>query len=94
MTPELTQHDLRWLAYNLADRLSDPEDDQEGYDCVMTSIGYVSLWCDGEVGADYDGEPLVLDPDSAHSHCPVCGWTYTGPRRLCALGGCHCGDNQ
>lgn len=48
--PELTDDDVAWLEENYEDYAADEDWFLEGgsYD-VMTSIGYVGLWNDGEV---------------------------------------------
>lgn len=44
----LAPHSIAWLAERLAERLADPED-EGGPEDVMTSLGYVQLWRDGDV---------------------------------------------
>ena len=46
--PTLTAEDIRHLSERLAARLADPED-EGGPEDVMTSIGYVGLWKDGDI---------------------------------------------
>ena len=47
-TDGLTEEDIEWLEECLASRLED-EDDDGGPEDVMTSLGYVELWRDGDV---------------------------------------------
>ena len=47
-TEGLTEDDIEWLEECLASRLDD-EDDDGGPEDVMTSLGYVQLWRDGDV---------------------------------------------
>ena len=47
-TDGLTGEDIEWLEECLASRLEDEEDDG-GPEDVMTSLGYVELWRDGDV---------------------------------------------
>ena len=47
-TEGLTEEDIEWLEECLASRLED-EDDDGGPEDVMTSLGYVELWRDGEI---------------------------------------------
>jgi hypothetical protein len=47
-TEGLTGADIVRLGECLASRLEDDEDDG-GPEDVMTSLGYVQLWCDGDV---------------------------------------------
>jgi hypothetical protein len=44
----LAPHSIAWLAERLAERLADPED-EGGPEDVMTNLGYVQLWRDGEI---------------------------------------------
>lgn len=55
----LTERDLEHLMDEYEEMLTDPERMEEGgYDDVMTSIGYVQLWTDGEVVAN--GQLIVV----------------------------------
>jgi hypothetical protein len=47
-TEGLNEDDIEWLGECLASRLDDEEDDG-GPEDVMTSLGYVELWRDGDV---------------------------------------------
>lgn len=48
--PRLTKRDIEHLRDELFAMRSDEERSHEGgYDDVMTSVGYVALWVDGEV---------------------------------------------
>ena len=54
----LTERDIEWLREHLARRIEnherctdDPEYDEGGPEPVMTSIGYVDLWIDGDACA-------------------------------------------
>ena len=47
-TEGLTEEDIEWLEECLSARLED-EDDDGGPEDVMTSLGYVELWRDGDV---------------------------------------------
>ena len=47
-TEGLTEDDIEWLEECLSARLED-EDDDGGPEDVMTSLGYVELWRDGEI---------------------------------------------
>jgi len=58
---DLTDSDLAWLAENLRDNLADGW--AKGYDDVMTSIGYVALYPDGEVRA-YGQHITYVEPIS------------------------------
>ena len=44
----LASHSITWLEERLAARLADPED-EGGPEDVMTNLGYVELWRDGDV---------------------------------------------
>lgn len=51
-TDGLTEDDIEWLEECLSARLEDEEDEEEddgGPEDVMTSLGYVELWRDGDV---------------------------------------------
>ncbi len=48
MSTDLTTEDLAHLANALRARLED-EEDEGGPEPVMTSLGYVDLWRDGEI---------------------------------------------
>jgi hypothetical protein len=44
----LAPHSIAWLEECLSARLADPED-EGGPEDVMTNLGYVQLWRDGEI---------------------------------------------
>lgn len=56
MPSKLTHKDIEHLRKEYLGMFLDEERmNEDGYDDVMTSIGYVCLWTDGEVTAAYAG---------------------------------------
>lgn len=78
----LTGSDIRHIAATVRRRLL--EDDTDGPEPIMTSLGYVDVWTDGTTSAT--GRDPVVDPDSAMTgHCPICGWVDArDEHRACA----------
>lgn len=72
--PRLTKRDIEHLRDELFAMRSDEERGEEGgYDDVMTSVGYVAVWAEGDVTGpsgllgrfDDDGDWTGVDSDDA-----------------------------